>query len=417
MHASMTGGLRVAWGLLATAARFVLRQPGRTAASLVAIVFGAVALILAAGFIEWSNWALRETMIHSRLGHFQVSRAGYGENGQANPFGYLIPEESEETRSIQALPGVEAVAPRLMFTGLVGTGDKTLSFMADGMDPDREQGLDRSVLIVAGRPLSGDDPDGVLIGEGLAINLGVAVGDGLVIMANTKSGGINAIDARVRGVFSTASKAYDDVALRVPLASVHRLLRSQGAHTWVVLLKSTEETDATIAQLRPRLQDKGLEITPWYELADFYRKTIALFDRQLGLLRFVIAAIIVLGITNILVMSVASRTGEIGTLMAMGANRRRIMGQFLGECIMLAGIGSLLGVLVGIGLARLISTIGIPLPAPPGQSRGYLGQVFVTGSIAADAVVLVSLATLLAGIYPAWRASRMVIVDALRHNR
>lgn len=401
----------------AAAARFVLRQPGRTAASLAAIVFGVVALILAAGFIEWSNWALRETTIRSRLGHFQVSRAGFGEQGQANPFAYLIPTASEETRAIQELPEVEALAPRLMFTGFVSSGDKTLSFMADGMDPDKERGLDSSVLIVAGRPLSGDDPDGILLGEGLALNLGVEVGAPLVIMTTTKSGGINAIDARVRGVFSTASRAYDDVALRVPLANVHRLLRSQGAHTWVVLLKSTEDTDATIAHLRPRLKAKDLEIVPWYELADFYMKTIALFDRQLGLLRLIIAAIIMLGITNIQLMSVASRTGEIGTQMAMGSSGRRIMGQYLGECLMLAGIGSLIGVLAGIAVAHLISAIGIPLPAPPGQSRGYLGQVFVTGSITVDAVVLVTLATVLAGIYPAWRASRMVIVDALRHNR
>jgi putative ABC transport system permease protein len=68
-------------------------------------------------------------------------------------------------------------------------------------------------------------------------------------------------------------------------------------------------------------------------------------------------------------------------------------------------------------LAQIISSIGIPMPPPPGKTHGYTGGILVTVPIAIEALVLAVATTLLASVYPAWRASRMQIVDALRHNR
>jgi putative ABC transport system permease protein len=162
---------------------------------------------------------------------------------------------------------------------------------------------------------------------------------------------------------------------------------------------------------------EGLQVIPWYELADFYNKTVALFSRQVGVMKLIVAIIIVLSIANVMTMSVMERTGEIGTALALGVPRTRILAQVMIEGLALGAVGGATGVVVGAALAKIISAIGIPMPPPPGMARGFSGSIFVTSGIAFEALVLAVVTGLVASAYPAWRASRMVIVDALRHNR
>ncbi|MCX7893854.1 MAG: FtsX-like permease family protein [Burkholderiales bacterium] len=397
--------------------RNVVRQRRRAAAGLGAVAFGVVALLVAGGFIEWIFWAMREDAIRSRLGHIQVTRPGYIGSGAADPFAYLLPDRSPELERIEQLPGVVTVAPRLAFSGLASLGDATLSFIGEGVVPDKERELSRAVTVVAGENLSADEPSGVLLGEGLAANLGAAVGDPIILLVNTQGGGVNAVEGRVRGLFATPSKAYDDAALRVTLPVARQLLRTSGAHTWAVLLDATERTDAALATIRGTLAGGKLEATPWRELADFYNKTVALFSRQVAVMKGIIGLIIILSISNTLMMAVMERTGEIGTSMALGTTRRGILLQFVSEGAVLGLLGGLLGVTVGLLLAQLLSLVGIPMPPPPGMARGYTGRILVTGGLVLEALALAVATALVASLYPAWKASRMKIVDALRHNR
>ena len=116
-------------------------------------------------------------------------------------------------------------------------------------------------------------------------------------------------------------------------------------------------------------------------------------------------------------MNVLERTGEIGTLMAMGTRRREILKQFLWEGFLLGLIGATIGLVVGVVLARGISAVGIPMPPPPGRTVGYSGEILVTWGLAAGAFALAIFTTMLASLYPAWKGSHLEIVDALRHNR
>ena len=402
---------------LMLALRNILRQRRRSAIAFGAIGFGVVALVLAAGFIEWIFWAMREDTVQSRLGHLQVSRPGYQEAGRTDPFAYLLPERPEALKALERTPGLRAIAPRLSFSGLVSRGESTLSFIGEGVDPIKEAFFSRGTIFTAGEPLSADDPAGIVLGAGLATSLGVGVGDTVVLLASTPSGGINAVEARVRGLFSTITKAYDDSVLRVPITMAQELLRTRGAHVWVVLLDRTELTAATLGRLQQEPSLKGYEIVPWTTLADFYNKTVTLFSRQVSFVRLIIAVIIVLSITNTMMMSVMERTGEIGTSMALGTRRRRVLRLFLAEGALLGAIGGITGLAIGYGAALAISAVGIPMPPPPGMARGFTGEILVTAALALDALALAVLTALAASVYPAWKASRLVIVDALRHNR
>jgi len=400
-------------------ARNLFRHRGRTLSALTAIVFGVIALLIASGFIDWIYWAMRESAIESRLGHIQVMRPGYLERGSADPFGYLLPERSTVLQELETMPGIQVVTPRLSFTGLISHGEATMSFLGEGVQPDTEARVSRQLEIISGDGLSPKDEETVLLGEGLAGALGVAPGDTVVLLATTASGGINAVEMRVRGIFRTTTKAYDDVALRVPIRAARELIRAAGSHVWVVLLDKTERTSAVLNTLKARFPGarSGLQFVPWYDQADFYNKTVRLFSRQVRVVWILIAVVIVLSISNTMIMSVMERTREIGTLMALGFRRARILRQFLAEGLILGASGGLVGLAAGTALARAISAIGIPMPPPPGMATGFLGQVTVTWPLAVEAFVFALLTSVAASVYPAWKASRLEIVDALRHNR
>jgi putative ABC transport system permease protein len=239
----------------------------------------------------------------------------------------------------------------------------------------------------------------------------------VVLLANTQRGGVNAVECTVRGLFATASKAYDDSALRVPLPVAQQLNRVSGSHRWVLVLDETEHTAATVLALREKFRDSGLEFVPWYDLADFYNKVVALLSTQINVVFLIIAIIIVLSISNTMMMNVLERTAEIGTCLAIGRSQRQILRQFIFEGMTIGLIGGALGLFVGWSLATLISWIGIPMPPPPGSSQGYSGRILFTGPLAINSFLLAIGTTLVASLYPAWKASRMQIVEALRHSR
>lgn len=408
---------------LRIAARNVLRNPRRTGIALAAVAFGIAALVLALGFVEWVLWAMRETTIHSQLGHVQIAKRGFRDSGAADPFRYLLPRGAWNKLALAELDYVRVVAPRIEFSGLASRGDATVSFIAEGVDPRREAAMQkvhrlaRPVNIVTGSDLSLEARDEAILGQGLANALGARPGDRIVLLATTASGGTGAVEVEVRGFFVTVSKAFDDSALRVPLAVAERLLSVAGAHKLVVVLDDTTSTDRAVRALAPRAAAATLEVTPWYEVSDFYNKTVDLFRRQSAVVAVIIAILIVLGISSVMVMTVYERTTEIGTVLALGVPRRRLMLQFLLEGCLLGLAGSLFGVLLGLGGAWLASTIGIPMPPPPGQSWGYTGEILVTPLIVMQAVLLAAISATMTSIYPAWKASRMRIVDALRTNR
>jgi putative ABC transport system permease protein len=394
----------------------IVRQPARSIIPLCAVIFGVVALVLAMGFIEWIYYATREGAIHSELGHLQVVRPHYYESGLADPSKYLLPDSLEQRAAIARIPGVKTVAPRLQLSGLISAGETTATFIGEGVDPDREKDL-ISVRLTGGNNLSTEAPFDIIAGEGLARHLGVKPGQTIVLMANTQRGGINAIEGKVRGLFSTPSKAYDDTAIRMLLPAAQQLLRVSGSHKWVILLRETTQTDNVRALLRAQLPEQAFELVPWYTLSDFYNKMRALFEQQVNVLKIIIGFIIVLSISNSFMMNVLERTAEIGTSMALGATRRTILGRFLTEGMLLGVLGGLIGVSLGALLGNIISYYGIPMPPPPGMEKGYSGEILVTAEILGGAFVLAFSTALLACIYPAWKASSLKIVDALRYSK
>ncbi len=399
------------------ASRNLRRNTQRTLVATLTVAFGIVAFLLAGGFIAWIFEQMRESAIHSQFGHVQIVRPHFFEKGIADPYAFLLPEKSAEQSLVERMPGFRSLAPRLAFSGLISHGDTTIAFIGDGVDPVNEKPVSSQVNIMSGRDLETADEAAVILGEGLARSIGVAPGDDVVLLATAASGSPSAIEVKVAGTFATTTKEYDDSALRLPIQAARKLMKVKGATSWVVLLDETERTAEASRYLSEKLPGDKFEIVPWTALADFYNKTVVLFSRQVSVVKFIIGLIIVLTISNTQMMSVLERTTEIGTSLAIGVRRRALMRMFVAEGALIGAVGGVLGLLLGFVLAQAISAIGIPMPPPPGMARGFLGEIRILPQLAADALVLAVFTTFAASLLPAWKASRMIIVDALRRNQ
>ena len=399
------------------ATRNLRRNKQRTLVATLTVAFGIVAFLLAGGFIAWIFEQMRESTIHSQLGHIQIVRPGYFEKGIADPYAFLLPDRSPEQQVVEKVPGFKSLAPRLAFSGLISHGDTTIAFIGDGVDPELERPISSQVAIVSGHDLKTANESAVLLGEGLAKSMGVQAGDVVVLLATAANGSASAVEVKVAGTFATSTKDYDDSALRLPIQVARKLMKVKGASSWVVVLDKTEQTADAAKQLVASLPADKFEVVPWSALADFYNKTVVLFSKQVSVVKFIIGLIIVLTISNTQMMSVLERTTEIGTSLAIGLRRNTVMRLFVAEGVLIGVAGGVLGVILGYAFAYVISAIGIPMAPPPGMARGCLGQILVVPQLAIDALVLALVTTFLASVMPAWKASRMTIVDALRHNQ
>jgi putative ABC transport system permease protein len=402
---------------LALALRNLGRNRIRSAVAIFTVASGVIAFLLAGGFIAWIFQDMREATIHSQLGHAQIVRPGFFNVGIANPYAFLLPGAGKELKALRSLPGVESISPRLLLSGLISLGETTLPFAGEGIDPLLEKPISARIKLLDNKDLASSNEKKVLLGEGLANSLGAKPGDSVVLLSKTVSGSPNAVELTVAGRFATISKDYDDYAIRLPISIAHKLLRVDGATSWVVLLDSVERTEPFVSAARRQLQHSEFEIVPWTELADFYNKTVSLFSKQVTVMKIIIGLIIVLTISNTMTMNVLERTTEIGTSLAVGIRNSHLMWQFIIEGALIGILGGMIGVLLGYLLAMIISAIGIPMPPPPGMAHGYIGRIIVTPDLAFDGVALALLTTLIASALPAWKASRMNIIDALRYSQ
>jgi len=398
------------------AARNLLRHRRRSAMALAAVAFGVVALILTGGFVRDVFVQLGEAIIRSQTGHIQVSRSGFAERGARAPEQFLIEATSDLRERVEQRGDVEAVMARLGFSGLLNNGRTDMAIVGEGIEPGREAKLGSYLRITAGRQLTDADEFGILVGQGLATAMRLAPGAQVTLLANTADGAMNTLDVEVVGVFQSFSKDFDARAVRVPLAAAQRLLDMSGYHLLVVHLADTASSETSTAALRGALDPARYDVRPWYEISDFYAKTVDLYDRQFGVLRLVVLLLVLLAVANSVNIAVAERTGEFGTMMALGNRRSEIASLIVAEGALIGLIGGALGVVAGMLLAQLISAIGIPMPPPPNSDLGYMARIRVVPAEVALALGVAMVAALTASVLPALRISRLKIVDALRQN-
>lgn len=398
------------------ALRNIVRQKVRTAMTLAVIVVSVVGLILSAGFVQDIFFQLGEAVIHSQSAHLQVARQGYFDEGSRKPERYLIADPGAVARETAALPGVVDVMARLQFAGLLNNGKADLSIVGEGIEPDKEARLGTYMTLRSGRTLAADDRYKILLGEGVARSMRLAPGDRATLQVVTPAGAMNVLEFDVVGVFASFSKDYDARTVKIPLAAARELLDTTGANVLAVLLADTGDTDSVASAAESLVSGRGLEVRRWRQLNDFYDKTVQLYERQLGVLRVIVLLMVVLSVSNAVNLTLYERIGELGTMRAMGNRSRQLYALLMSESALLGLAGALIGGAVGIGLAKAISVAGISMPPPPNANVGYVAQIRVLPSAVLGAMLIAAAASVAACALPAWRVTRLSIVDALRQN-
>jgi putative ABC transport system permease protein len=402
----------------ALAWRNLLRQRRRTLLMGAVVAFGFAAIALAGGFIAQSFGALEEGTIRS-IGQLQILDRRAVSATEESTLEFGIPDAARARAIAERDPAVAAVIPRIDFVGLATNGTRSVPFLGVGVDPEPEaRATNAGELVVAGRYLSGSGGDGVVLGTGIASALGVKPGDAVTLMATTPDATLNAVDAVVEGLADVLIKELNDryVAIGVDLAA--RLLQSSGTVSkLVVFLKHGADEKAAAERLAKALNAAGypVAVRNWRELAVFYGQVRLLYIGIFGFVGAVLVVIVILSAAIVMTMAVTERTREIGTMRALGTRPAEILRLFVAEGVVIAVAGCIAGALIALVIRAALNASGIVVPPPPGATHGTPINVRLYPLAYAVGLAAMILTMTIASYFPARRASRISIVDALTH--
>jgi putative ABC transport system permease protein len=414
--------------LPALALRNVARNRRRSRITLGAILIGVAASVMLrgmnGGFVDF----MVRDVVETRIGALQVHRAGYQDDYEGMPLALNMPADPAFVEKIRTVPGVTAVAGRIQFAGLVTNGLSQTMFVGRGIDVEAErQVCPRSGkdIVAGGAPLGPGDRSAAVLGNELAqsfnavpagtVNAASAVPAFHTVTLSSASpeGRANSLSFAVRGLSRSAMLFENKRVLTVSLADAQALLGLEGRVTeYAVAADDLSNLEAIAARVRTALGPE-YEVHTWRQLQPFYSDVIRIQRFLIGLISFVLYAIVLTGIANTMLMSVYERVREIGTLLAVGLRRRQVLTLFLIEAAVLGVVGALIGAVVGRGLVGLLAWKGIHLQVGGGAIDTLLRPQVEPLYIAIVAVIAV-IGAVIAAAYPAFKASRMNPVDALR---
>jgi putative ABC transport system permease protein len=461
---------------LSLALRNLLRNRRRSLVTLLAMVIGLVAVLLFNGYIKDIKYGLQTGYVQ-RSGHLQIQHKDYFLYGSGNPAAYGIADYDRVIALVKKdevlAPMLAVVTPTLQLGGIAGNFSAGVSrtiyasgTVIEDQNRMREWNDYHFPLRLAPLALTGTAPDTAVIGIGVARVLqlcgplavpdcppikaanaapGAAIpGDiaelaasgqpdasdqkgpqlpRIEILAANSHGAPNVAAVNVLKAAYQGVKELDDIHVGLHLSQAQKLIF--GAEppqvTAIVLqLNHTAQMPAARARLEQilatTLKDEPMEIQDYETLNPFYGQTLQMFTAIFGFIAVLIAVIVLFTVSNTMSMAVVERTTEIGTLRAMGLRRGGIRSMFVSEGIVLGVLGALVGISVALAAAWAINHLGLTW-TPPGRVEAVPLSVRVIGEnrVLIGSAIGLAVVAALSAIWPAARAARMNIVDALRH--
>ena len=403
--------------LLQMAFRDLGRNRRRSFFSSLAVALGLAMLLLLAATVKGEMSGAMDSTIKLQSGHLQVRGTSYDEGKTSLRWEDLIADPEQVAAQIAGLAPVELATPRLFASGILAVGDESAGVRVFGIDPASAANAPYRAGMTSGSFLTADDRNGILIGKTLADKLTLKAGDTVNLSVNTSNGEVDEQPFIIRGIYDTNSGGFDGVTVFMPIAKAQTITQTEKhASTIFVLLKDKEQTN-TVANA---LQSPNLQVLTWTKMNELGVQAETLANSYMIMLYLIVLGITGTVIVNTLIMAVFERTREIGILMAIGMKSRRVMAMFLSESALLAVGGIIMGLILGLLSVLLFSIIGFHI-GNIGYSTSFLvGNVIYPQFSLNDTVnltILTFIITLLAGLYPAFMASRLEPVEALHGGK
>ena len=399
--------LRISW-------RNLWRNTRRTAITMSALSLGVAVLVGLDSYREATFAQMLRSVTFGLVGHIQVHGRGYQESPE---MGTVVHNPAQVEAAIaHALPGAQPER-RVIGAGLAGAGESSSAVVVMGVQPERSSEMRR---IVNGQELTPQVRKGVVIGRGLADDLGVKVGQELVLVGAAVDGSVANDRYTVVGLAATDSSDLDNHGVFLQLADAQEFFGlGEAVHQVVVRLPGEEREDLTapLSLLRGALDLASLEAMTWSQILPELKGMIESKRQGQRVVDFVVFLIVALGVLNTASMAVFERTRELGVMASLGTRPRRLWGMIVTEAV----LQGLLSLALGVGLAALVlSAIGtVDLTKISNQDMmGVRMPDAVLLRLQAKSVMeaaFTALFTVVVGsLVPAVRASRLKPVEAAR---
>jgi ABC-type lipoprotein release transport system permease subunit len=360
-------------------ARGLWRRRMRTGLTLLGISVGIAAIVALGALAEGMAYAMTEMWRASQMDLFAI------EAGVDSDFSAI--DERVGAR-IAARPDVEAVSGTIM---TAANTDKMPMMLVFGYHA-RDIAI-RHFRIIEGQPLTARHQ--VIVGKRAAEQMGLKIGDTLRLLNSS---------FRVVGVYETGV-SFEEIGVVIGLREVQALVgKPHQVQFYGVKLRDAAQAEAMRDDLQVAFPEVDFALTAEAVESVSDMRVMREMVAQISFLAVFIGG---LGMLNTMLMSVLERTREIGVLRALGWRRARVLRMILHESLVLGVIGGVCGIFMGLGLGKLLGMV----PGTYGSiDLTYAPQLFV------QAIVVAMVAGVVGGLYPAWRATRMRPVEALRYE-
>jgi ABC-type lipoprotein release transport system permease subunit len=412
--------------LMTLAWRNLWRHRRRTLITLSSIAIGFAMAVFSIGIGDGSHNSMIRNAIKLGEGHLAVQPRGYQEAPANHKF---LADGGALQAELEGLNIAGSLAPRITLQVLASTANNSVGAALEGMSIDSDpRGAMLQPKLVAGAWIEPGDDRGILIGDGMARKLKVKVGGKVVLMAGKQGGDSQAQLGRVRGIFDSHVDELDDFLVLSDILFARYFLEGEGGDPqrqpvtrFGLLLDDPESMAHWKTVINTAVGDEQVAVLDWHEMMPDLVQFIVIDDVGNYVFLMLILIMVVFGILNTVLMSVLERTREFGLLRALGLGRVHLLMLVFCESILLSLLAVVVGWIVGGGTHWWFSRHGLDFSAMMGGDTTIMGTFIdpvvyteLSQGRVVQLTVIVFVATLASGIYPALKAARVTPVEALR---
>ena len=386
--------------------------------SMLGIALGVAALIIVLSVMNGFQKEVRDRML-SVISHVEI----------LSYTGEALPDWQATAAQAKSNPAVVAAAPFVATQALVARGEDMRGAIVRGIDPALEAELTPLAAQLKDGALARLKPGewGIVIGIEMARQLGVREGDKLTLVAPggqvTPAGTQPRLKAfTVVGVFNAGHYEYDSGLALIHIEDAQRLFRVAGPTGVQLRLKDVHEARRVADQLARQVGPE-LRVRDWTRTNANWFDAVQIEKRLMSIILTLIVAVAAFNLVSTLVMTVTDKQADIAILRTLGASPRSIMAIFIVQGAASGVIGTLSGVLLGLGVAFNLDII-VPAIEQLLNVSFLPGSVYLINHMPSDPqrgdiipIAVTSLAlAFVATLYPSWRASRVQPAEALRYE-